>query len=546
VSDSEENVSTRFLSGLLIYFASFSLLPNVRAYAPIQNARKRAHLARLYAPEIRQDKKEAFGFASIPWFLQHSLLMMQMRACGKMFPSLRKGQVWPLLPGTSLLYGRYFSVKHPAGCQLRIDPFASRPRLHKGKQYLAAPNQLFLQLRNHHPRTLLTGRYKRLAAPEWNYHVYQAMGQRCLRKGWLRNCKKYEHRRFYVIQYFVPLMLNNACNVHEGEMEGMTILVDRTLFDAARTTEQYRKAVYKVAYAGHYENKLVKASKVTFVHGTHPVAYMGRGGHALYPKAGVTPRLKTYAVELRRLVKRTCRKRKRLWGLTEWHQGGGEIAQGWKPLPALSSPWKAPSGCQWVPWLGKQLCLPARQIRLLRRNNTANRLFPFQSTSKQRPTTRKAGKDPVRQSPRLQSKKPLALTAAQVRQSFHRELSVQDHATLRRIKALRPGCVLRLKRKGVRLCDVYLNKHDSDCCISEVIGRYRRWVYFAGRWGKQEAFANSLAGKTAGRFGRYFRRWPLGQSMGNSGPFGPPFIFATTWRWYNPLSTPKPTPPQWR
>ena len=209
------------------------------------------------------------------------------------------------------------------------------------------------------------------------------------------------------------------------------------------------------------------------------------------------------SLEARQVISRVCRKRKKLPLLLEHHRGGGPIYQTW------------------------------RRPRSLPKNSS---LFASPHTSS-RP----------RRGYAHSQRSPSSLPLPRSRPSSQEARRVSNPAAaLPTLPALQPRCLRSDSRGTVFLCDIQSNPSNHRCCFQQALRGYLRWVQFAGRWGKQMLYASGLTGATAARVGQMIKRWPLGRSLGNSGPFGPRFLYASTWNW-DPLRFPAAaTSPLWR
>jgi hypothetical protein len=583
----------RALRWALIAWVAFALEIPAEASLVSRPALRRK-LAEVYAPEIRQDREERYGIASIPFFLLQSDLMGKLRGCprqdSRRVPSARVGR------GTWLLVRDRFRWKKHARCDLRYDPFAIAARNEGGQRILPAPSNLYLRLRQRDDTTLLRDLYRFGITPEVSFRAYERQMHWCRKRNWAMICTQDEIRRFYVVQFFVPLMYNDACNIHEGEHEGMVLLVDAKEFEQAKTDSDFRRAVKRVGYYGHYKTKVFDPSQVEFVEGTHPVAYMGTPGHALYPKPGVTDVSLGFPVEVRPWMLRICRKRGRAEMLNEKHRGDGAIYRTWLPpghpraiqrptvLSTLSSPSKLPpspmpsSSAQptkeapkiaWRDWRG--LSLRGRLGRLFRqdlpkyREREALHQPPQLAAATTRPSSRMAlwpqeevcckGMAQGESIPETKrpTKEPIRPTSipTQARPKRLEDLGLipllpEEEKKLSAIQALSARCLSPLPYAGVRLCDVEASSKNPVCCLQKNGREFVRWIEFSGRWGNQEPFASGIAGAAAAQLGRVMKRWPLARSLGNSGPFGPRWIHQSTWFWQDTRRNPPPTPTTWR
>ncbi|HAA53965.1 MAG TPA: hypothetical protein DCE42_04385 [Myxococcales bacterium] len=489
--------STRLSLLVLFLFAH----PLVAHATPILDAKKRLRLARIYAPEIHQDSIEKYGISSIAHFLKHSTLRASVRRCGL---RLKRKHTYRIGPGALLLLHDRVRFSLFGRCQYNFSLFRTTKERKNNVVYQPASTSLYLQLDDHKPKTLnLLKKGERGTIPEVNFRAYSIQQNVCVKKRWFR-CQKWKTKRFFIIQYFVHLAFNEACNQHEGEHEGMVVVLDANKFEQASDKASYKAAIEKMGFYGHYKTTIVKPSEVTFRE-THPIAYMGAGGHALYHKPGSAEMLKSFPFEMRPWVKRICTKRKRGAFLQEHHRGGGRIYRTWEPVPhvnvqqALSIlPSKPPIWHAAFPW----------------------KILPDQQLPSGTPT-----------SSLFQPSQPSLKKARR---------------WLKQLVPIHNICLQSRSKIGVRLCDVQGNKHTDPCCFRQLHDGFVKWVQFTGRWGRKESFASGLTGSLAAGLGRVMKRYPLGRSLGNSGPFGPRFIHQTTWNWYPVTKKPKPTPPTWR
>ncbi len=544
------------LKKALLWVGFACLCANTAQASPISDPALRRRLAMLYAPEIRQDQRERYGIGSIPYFLAQSDLMAEMRGCTRAKRnSLRSQNQRNASPkqstsalairvgdGTWLSVRDVFSWRTDDTCDLRYAAFSTSNTKPNQHTLLAAPNNLYLRFRQKDDATLLRGAFRFAVTPEISFRVYERQIQRCLRRNLMRLCVEERVDRFYIVQYFVPLMYNDACNTHEGEHEGMVVTVDMRKFEAARTPEDLRKSVVRVGYYGHYKTKVFSPEQVTFVEGTHPVAYMGSLGHALYPRAGKTDMSSNFPIEIRPWVRRICTSRGLSDRLTEWHRGNGPIYRAWLPPDdprAIERTGAEMPKEGWLDW---------RNIRL-------RGIFP--SPQRTPPTSMPLLIAP---SPKFASKSPSKTNSANfgtptpatypsrilAHEAGLQPLSIREKQLLSKKLAFTPRCLSPKEYPAVRMCDVQAGNANSPCCLGQLYKDHVRWVSFAGRWGNQEPFASGLRGAAAAQLGRVMKRWPLARSLGNSGPFGPRWIHQTTWHWLDPLKNPAPTPSVWR
>ncbi|MCB9637608.1 MAG: hypothetical protein H6728_17240 [Myxococcales bacterium] len=546
------------------------LFPLMVQASPISDPALRRKLALTYAPEIRQDQKERYGIASIPYFLMRSDLMAMLRGCTRAkrrnIAGYLKKRFWSQTPrvrlgrGTWLMLRDRFRWYTDTTCDVMYAPFSPGKIKNKTKTILGGPSNVFLQLRRRDDASLLRGAYRFAVVPEISFRTYERQVLHCKRKNLFRMCVEEEVRRYYIIQYFVPLMLNDACNVHEGEHEGMAVLVDARKFLLARTPNEQREAIIKVAYYGHYKTKLYPTKKVTFVEGTHPVGFMGSLGHAIYPTSGKSDMSRNFPFEVRPWVVRICKKKKRFAYLTEWHRGNGPVYQLWKAKTGVLKRGLAEPAGGWLDWRGirkRGLGIPSNTKRpsdgkkrkaLFEEDPVCCKGVP--ANVKLMGTTRPASGPSSRKMPTTRIFEPRPAPKKLRRTAPHeagtQPLSVKERKLLRKIPAFFDRCLSPVEQKGVRLCDVQAGPNNPTCCLQKLWREDVRWVRFAGRWGSQESFASGMTGAAAANLGRVMRRWPLASSLGNSGPFGPRWIHQTTWHWVDPTKAPAATPSVWR
>ncbi len=585
------------LNTRLLCLMFLCLFPWVAKASPVDDPLLRRRLALMYAPEIRQDQKEKYGIGSIPYFLVKSDLMAELRGCTRakrnalQTHNKRNGvpktnhsaMAIRLGDGTWLSVRDIFQWRTDQTCDVRYAAF-STTNIKQGKRaLLAAPNNLYLRFRQKDDATLLRGAFRFAVTPEISFRVYERQVQRCKRRNIMRLCVEDTIQRFYIIQYFVPLMYNDACNIHEGEHEGMVVAVDARKFAVARTPAAFREAIQRIGYYGHYKTKVFSPKDVDFVEDTHPIGYMGSLGHALYPKPGHTDMSKNFPFEVRPWVTRICRSRGLMSRLTEWHRGNGPIYRPWRlpedPRAIERHGVDVPQG-GWLDWRSVRMRgifpsprrtsppsihhktllpthKPKKVVRVLEEKSTTPLAPPtsrpatlIPPTSRPTPLVR-----PQPPRPHTAPTTPQAATPKRTRPHHKRTrphevglqpLSFQEKQTLSQKIAFTPRCLSPKEHPAVRVCDIQGGEANDKCCLGQMYKNHVRWVSFAGRWGNQEPFASGLRGAAAAQLGRIMKRWPLARSLGNSGPFGPRWIHQTTWHWRDPLQNPTPTPSLWR
>lgn len=506
-----------------------SLSPAFSSPLPVDPS-VRLRLARIYAPEIRTDANERYGLASPAYFISKSFLMANISDC----PIAEKRGILkaPLGEGSLFLVrDRMVWNNTKKSCTRVYYPFV--PGTVGGKEDRASPGHLFLQLKARTDDILLRDEARFDAIPEINVHVQRYRHERCLQKGRLRGCKRSQTKDFYLIQYFVFLMYNDACNLHEGEQEGMIVVIDAEAFEKAKTAQEMRAAVYRVGFYQHYKTKVVKPEAAEWADITHPVGFMGAGGHGTYPTSGKTALLPGFPLGSRNVIQKICENRRRLDRLTEYHRGNGVRYRTWLPFGHPQA-LEIPSGAEVSP-ASKPTTLKVASSRPTPKAGFVKRTLRRSRDLAVR-TVIRAGRSVIR------SKAPIATTDV-----FLSPETPEEKKLLASIPALQDRCLFSQGRPGVRLCDVMGHPQNDPCCFQDrYIGPYPRWIAFAGRWGEQELFSAKMQDKSLSW--SLMSKLPLGHSFGDSGPFGPKFIHQTTWTWDGKRfpDRPRSTPAPWR